>query len=81
VRRGGFHLRRMNQIKNRSALKYGWEGYLWLKHNLLPEINWWMSSIATNIPIRASIRPIEAILRTDASGEGWGITFITLNNN
>ncbi|KAA6401218.1 MAG: hypothetical protein EZS28_003262 [Streblomastix strix] len=71
-KRGGLHMRVMNQMKNKAAQQYGWNGYLWTSRRMLPELFWWISQIHSNQPTRATLPPVEAILRTDASEDGWG---------
>ncbi|KAA6389037.1 MAG: hypothetical protein EZS28_015435, partial [Streblomastix strix] len=68
----GLHMRILNQMKRKAAQTYGWKGYLWMSRRVLPEIFWRINQVRNNKPIRATILLIEAILRTDASEDGWG---------
>ncbi|KAA6402947.1 MAG: putative Transposon Ty3-I Gag-Pol polyprotein [Streblomastix strix] len=79
-KRGGVHMRILNQMKSNSAQTYRWKGYLRMGRKVLPEIFWWINQVRIIKPIRATILPVEAILRTDASEDGWGTELEILNS-
>ena len=56
------------------AKRHGWDGYVALSDDTTKELRWWVRNLPSfpAKPILAAVPKLPALIRTDASGSGWG---------
>ncbi|KAA6389766.1 MAG: putative Pol polyprotein [Streblomastix strix] len=75
IPKASFHIMIMNQIIKQFVNNNNWKIEIICPKTIIPELQWWITTINLNIPI--NIKPFhhQAQLTSDASKDGWGGTF------